>query len=96
MVQLEREIANEIADDVFRKLQSAMQYPEFGIGGVPVEVAAKVFGKGKPYVIEGIESGRLTIGTVAREKVKGNVYISPKLLWEYTGYVWKGEKACEM
>ena len=33
MVQLEREIANEIADDVFRKLQSAMQYPEFGIGG---------------------------------------------------------------
>ena len=26
MVQLEREIANEIADDVFRKLQSAMQY----------------------------------------------------------------------
>ena len=60
------------------------------------EVTAKVFGKGKPYVIEGIESGRLPIGTVAREKVKGNVYISPKLLWEYTGYVWKGEKACEM
>ena len=96
MVQLERDTANEIADDVYRKLLSAMQYPEFGIGGVPVDVAAKVFGKGKPYVIEGIESGRLPIGTVARGNVKGNVYISPKLLWEYTGYIWRGEKECEI
>lgn len=31
---------------------------------------------------------------MARGNVKGNVYISPKLLWEYTGYIWRGEKAC--
>ena len=92
MVQLERDVANEIADDVFRKLQSSLQYPKFGIGGVPVKVAAKVFGKGEPFIREGIESGRLPIGTVERGNNRINVYISPKLLWEYTGYIWTGEE----
>lgn len=95
MVQLERQIANEISDDVVRKLLSAMQMPNFfNKGSVPVKVAARVFGKSECFVRWGIENNILPIGTVEREPGKNrcNVYISPKLLWEYTGYVWKGEK----
>ena len=95
MVQLERDIANSIEDDIVRKLSNAMKLPEFcNDGGVPTKVAASVFGKSETFVRDGIESGRLPIGFVERGigKNRCNVYISPKLLWEYTGYVWKGEQ----
>lgn len=76
----------------------------FAEGSVPVYVAAKVFGKDASWVRAGIIAGWLPIGTATRdgEKVtnvddidskKGriNFYISPKKLYEETGYVWKGK-----
>ena len=78
---------------------------EFGIGSVPVAVAARVYGKDASWVRTGIVVGWLPIGHATRngdlvtsiEEMNGkfgriNFYISPKKLYEETGYVWKGEK----
>lgn len=74
-------------------------------GCVPVAVAARVYGKDPSWVRAGIISGWLDIGTATRRGIviddlkemgssKGriNYYISPKSLFEKTGYVWKGER----
>lgn len=86
--------AKEIAAHVCRMLTSQMQMPEFSdSGGVPTDVAAKVLGKDASYVLQGIEDGWLPIGTMKPPKPgerRRNPYISPKLFWEFTGYVWKG------
>lgn len=85
--------AKVIAEHVCRMLTESMQYPDFGYGGVPVPIAAQVFGKDACWVRQGIIDGWLPIGK-ARPSDSGkktNFYISPKLLWELTGYVWKGE-----
>ncbi len=77
----------------------------FITGSVPVAVAARVYGKDASWVRAGIISGWLPIGTATRKGKRItnvneidsrygriNFYISPKLLWEQTGYEWKGEK----
>ena len=79
---------------------------EFGKGSVPVSVAARVYGKDVAWVRAGIISGWLPIGFATRngEQIKGvdeidskkgriNYYISPKRLYEETGYIWKGERS---
>lgn len=78
---------------------------EFASGSVPVSVADKVYGKDASWVRAGIISGWLPIGKATRngkpitdiEEMNSkygriNFYISPKLLFEETGYVWKGER----
>jgi hypothetical protein len=78
----------------------------FQTGSVPVAVAAKVYGKDASWIRAGIISGWLPIGKATRngqlitqiEEMNSrlgriNFYISPKLLYEQTGYLWKGEKA---
>lgn len=78
----------------------------FANGSVPVCVAASVYGKDASWIRAGIISGWLPIGKATRNgklitKIEDmnsklgriNFYISPKLLWEETGYVWKGEKS---
>lgn len=78
---------------------------EFATGSVPVSVAARVFGKDASWVRAGIVAGWLPIGTATRngqlvtniEDINSkfgriNFYISPKKLWDMTGYVWKGER----
>ena len=78
----------------------------FTHGSVPVSVAAKVYGKDASWVRAGIISGWLPIGNATRkgklitsiEEMNSkcgriNFYISPKRLWEETGYMWEGEKA---
>lgn len=65
---------------------------EFGIGSVPIKVAARVYGKSPSWVREGIISGLLPIGFATGEGQRKNYYISPKLLYEHTGFVWKGEQ----
>lgn len=73
--------------------------------GVPVAVAAKVYGKDTCWVRAGIISGWLPIGVATRngrritsldeqntKLGRINYYISPKLLYEQTGYEWKGER----
>lgn len=77
----------------------------FITGSVPVSVAAKVYGKDASWVRAGIISGWLPIGNATRKgKLITNIedmnskygrinfYISPKKLYEETGYLWKGEK----
>lgn len=78
---------------------------QFAIGSVPVAVAAKVYGRDASWVRAGIVSGWLPIGRATRDGKlvtvieemdskfgRINYYISPKRLYEDTGYVWKGEK----
>ncbi len=75
----------------------------FAPGSVPVRVAARVYGKDACWVRAGIISGWLPIGQATRagklvtninDGTKGriNYYISPKLLYEHTGFIWKGER----
>lgn len=74
-------------------------------GSVPVAVAARIYGKDASWVRAGIIAGWLPIGRATRNgelvtKVNEidskngriNFYISPKKLWEDTGYLWRGER----
>lgn len=78
---------------------------QFITGSVPVSVAARVYGKDASWVRAGIISGWLPIGNATRQgKLITNIedmnskfgrinfYISPKKLFEETGYLWKGER----
>ena len=82
-----------------------MDEPDFRPGSVPVCVAARVDGKDASWVRAGIISGWLPIGKATRngklvtsiEEMNSkygriNFYISPKLLYQETGFLWKGEK----
>lgn len=77
----------------------------FPRGSVPVAVVAKVYGKDSCWVRAGIIAGWLPIGKATRKgKIITNIgemnskygrisyYISPKKLYEETGYIWKGER----
>lgn len=74
-------------------------------GSVPVRIVAKVYGKDPAWVRAGIITGYLKIGTATRKgKVitdisemdsrygRINYYISPKKLYDETGYMWEGDK----
>ena len=78
---------------------------EFGKGGVPVAVVAEVYSKDACWVRAGLITGYLPIGTATRNGQqitsidqmnskfgKINYYISPKKLYDETGYIWKGRK----
>ena len=82
-----------------------MNEQEFPQGSVPVAVAARVYGKDASWVRAGIVSGWLPIGKATRsgklvttiEEMDSryghiNFYISPKRLYEETGFLWKGER----
>lgn len=75
----------------------------FPTGSVPVSVVAKVYGKDSQWVRAGIIAGWLPIGTATRRgkqitqvneidsrKGRINFYISPRRLYEETGYIWGG------
>ena len=74
------------------------------LGSVPVQVAAKVYGKDASWIRAGIVCGWLPIGTATRKGKaitriedlnskygRTNFYISPKRLYEETGYQWEGK-----
>lgn len=61
-------------------------------GNVPVKVAARVLGKSEFYVRCAIQDGNLDIGICSGRGKRKSYYISPKKLFELTGYVWEGEK----
>lgn len=82
-----------------------MSETRFPQGSVPVAIAAKVYGKDPCWIRAGIIAGWLPIGNATRNgklitKVedinarlgKIDYYISPKRLFEETGYLWKGEQ----
>lgn len=70
-------------------------------GSVPVKIVAKLYGKDCSWVRAGLITGYLPIGFATRngkqlidiseinsKKGRINYYISPKLLYEQTGYLW--------
>ena len=78
---------------------------EFADGSVPVAVAARIYGKDASWIRAGIIAGWLPIGKATRngklitdiEEMNSkfgriNFYISPKKLYEDTGYIWKKKK----
>ena len=78
---------------------------KFMTGSVPVSVAARVYGKDASWVRAGIISGWLPIGNATRKGKlitsiddmnskygRINFYISPKKLYDDTGFLWKGER----
>ena len=76
-----------------------MNEQEFPQGSVPVAVAARVYGKDASWVRAGIVSGWLPIGKATRSGKlvttiyhRTNFYISPKRVYEETGFLWKGER----
>ena len=82
-----------------------MSFVNFPEGSVPVCIAGKIYGKDGSWIRAGVISGWLPIGTATRHgKVVSDVneinsrlgrinyYISPKRLYEETGYLWKGER----
>ena len=73
-------------------------------GSVPVAIAAKVYGKDPNWIRAGLITGYLPIGKATRNgkevtdlAMQGhggriNYYISPKLLYEATWYLWDGTR----
>jgi len=81
-----------------------MDYPILAQGSVPVSIVAKVYGKDPSWVRAGLITGYLKIGKATRngrqitqisemnsKLGRINYYISPKLLYEETGFIWKGK-----
>ncbi len=104
-------LASEIAQAILKALENVLpdeSIPEFPTGEVPVAVAAKVYGKDASWVRAGIVAGWLPIGRATRkdklitdisqiDSKQGNInyHISPKKLWEDTGFIWRGERKAD-
>lgn len=60
-------------------------------GNVPVTVAAKVMRKDPMFIRIGLQRGLLPFGVAIKKDAHGkqfDYYISPKLFYEYTGFLW--------
>lgn len=74
---------------------------EFQSGCVPVLVAATVLGMDKEILKDSMTSGELEIGFVhLTPKKRGRrsyrkFYISPKKLYELSGFIWRGERTAD-
>ena len=79
------------SEQVLREIVSFVALPEFPSCSVPISVVAKVMQRDPVYIREGIAQGWLPIGTCNKVGARRNFYISPKLLWEYTGFLYKPE-----
>ncbi|MDY3795084.1 MAG: hypothetical protein SOZ81_00005 [Agathobacter sp.] len=71
--------------------QVVYSVPEFTGGNIPVTEAAKIMKKDQMFIRQGMIKGILPIGTVFKKEGSNqyDYYISPKLFWEYTGYIYK-------
>lgn len=67
------------------------EVPEFDGKNIPVTEAAKIMGKDQQFIRQGMIAGILPIGTVFKKEGSNqyDYYISPKMFWEYTGYVYR-------
>ena len=70
------------------------QIPEFSGENIPLKEAARIMNKDYQYVRMGIIEGILPIGTAFKmpNSSSYSFYISPRLFWEYTGYVYRGKE----
>ena len=96
MTVAERKEESNLVDKLLRMLTEHTLRPEFPPGGVPVAVAAEVYGKAATYVQEGIRAGWLPIGHMKPGEQRDNFYISPLKLWEDTGFLYTGQTVAEI
>lgn len=70
------------------------EVPQFDGGNIPVTEAARIMKKDQQFIRQAMIQGILPIGTAYKKEgsKQYDYYISPKLFWEYTGYVYKNEK----
>lgn len=78
------------------------QVSEFDGKNIPVKEATKLMGKDQQFIRQGIIRGILPIGTAFKKTIRAqktgyekewtqyDFYISPRLLWEYAGIIYKG------
>ena len=86
---------NKISEKIFYEI------PKFSGKNIPVKEVAKLMGKDQQFIRQGIIRGLLPIGTAfkktivdqkwneEKESSQYDFYISPKLLWEYTGIIYE-------
>lgn len=69
------------------------EIPEFTGENIPVVQAAKIMKKDQQFIRQAMIKGLLPIGLVYKKDGANqyDYYISPKLFWEYTGYVYTGK-----
>ena len=74
------------------KVEVYLDTPRFSGNNVPIEVAARVMKKDRVYVTQGLRDQRLPFGVAFKRDGSSHFdyYISPKLFWEFTGYVYEG------
>ena len=79
--------------DLLTELTKSVRPPEFPPEPVPTKVAAEVLGTDPDTLLNRMESGDLDIGIIFRskptrrgQKSRRSSYISPKKLYELTGY----------
>ena len=88
-------LTNELVAEIARKMVGYAKVPEFSLEKIPTKVAAKVYGKSETWVRTGILEGWLPIGHATKSPNRTSPYISPKGLWEDTGFIWRGMKHFE-
>lgn len=93
---------HQFAEEVARIISGIPQMPEFSNERLTVSDVSKMTGIPIPSVRAGIIYGWLPIGTAYRgnkvihdRKGSGRIefVISPRKLWEETGYIWRGKEA---
>ena len=89
------ESINKVNDKIYYDV------PEFDGKNIPVKEVARLMGKDQQFIRQGIIKGILPIGVAfkktivdskwnkEKESTQYDFYISPKLLWEYTGIVYR-------
>lgn len=66
---------------------------EFSGANVPISEAARIMKKDKNFIRIGIQEKWLPIGVAYKKEGSSeySYYISPKKLYEYTGYIYKDQ-----
>ena len=85
-------LENETLEKMARIIVGIVAVPEFSDEKIPTKVVAKIYGKSESWVRNGIIDGWLPIGHGTKSDNRKNIYVSPKKLWEDTGYIWKGSQ----
>jgi hypothetical protein len=68
--------------------------PKFSGANVPIPIVAKIMKKDAQFIRLGLQNGSLPIGTAYKkdaENIQYDYYISPFLLWKYTGFIYTDE-----
>lgn len=67
----------------------------FNGNNVPIKMVASVMKKDESFIRQALQRNLLPIGFAMQKEnsTQYDYYVSPKLLYEYCGYIYKNEKA---